>query len=145
MVPLNTTEKDALAAMPDNDAELERDLQFAKPDGNGKRLVDLLQLPSLNIRGMRSAYIGAQTQNIVPEKATAALEVRLVKGEDPDKKFEQILESHPQTGFFRRTSEEPTKEERQAHAKIAPSPKTPRGYRASRTRWSCRSRKRSSA
>src|SRR6202011_3024817 len=58
IVPLNTTEKDALAAMPNNDAALERDLQFSKPDGGGQRLVELLQYPSLNIRGLRSAYVG---------------------------------------------------------------------------------------
>lgn len=132
IVPLNTTEKDALAAMPDNDAQLERDLQFAKADGNGKRLVELLQIPSLNIRGLRSAYVGAQTQNVVPEKATAALDVRLVKGEDPDKKFEQILNHIRKQDFFI-TSEEPTKEERLTHAKIARVTKDSSNYRASRT------------
>jgi len=39
---------------------------------------------------MRSAYVGEQAQNVVPEKAVASLEARLVKGEDPKEKFEQI-------------------------------------------------------
>jgi acetylornithine deacetylase/succinyl-diaminopimelate desuccinylase-like protein len=132
VVPLNTTEKDAIAALPDNDAQLQRELQFAKPEGNGKRLIDLLQFPSLNIRGMRSAYVGAQTQNVVPEKATAALDVRLVKGEDPDKKFEQILNHIRKRGFYI-TTEEPTKEERLTHPQIARVTKDASNYRASRT------------
>jgi acetylornithine deacetylase/succinyl-diaminopimelate desuccinylase-like protein len=132
VAPLNTTEKDALAAMPDNDAQLERELQFAKPEGAGKRLVDLLQFPSLNIRGIRSAYVGPQTQNVVPEKATAALDVRLVKGEDPDKKFDQVLNHIRKQGFYV-TTEEPTKEERLSHPQIARVTKDTSNYRASRT------------
>jgi acetylornithine deacetylase/succinyl-diaminopimelate desuccinylase-like protein len=132
IVPLNTTEKDALAAMPNNDADLQRDLQFAKPEGGGKRLIELLQYPSLNIRGLRSAYVGEQAQNVVPEKAIAAIDVRLVKGEDPDKKFEQVLKHIRKQGFFV-TSADPTKEERLAHPFIARVAKDPWNYPASRT------------
>ncbi len=132
VAPLSTTEKDALAAMPNNDAGLERELQFAKPEGGGKRLVELLQFPSLNIRGMRSAYVGDQTQNVIPEKATAAMDVRLVKGEDPDKKFEQVLSHIRKQGFYV-TADEPTKEERLAHPAIARVVKDPSNYPASRT------------
>ncbi len=132
IVPLNTAEKDALAAMPDNDAQLQRELQFAAPDGDGKRLVELLQFPSLNIRGLRSAYVGAQTQNVIPEKAVAALDIRLVKGEDPDKKFEQVLNYIRKQDFYV-TAEEPTKQERLAHPAIARVEKDPSNYPASRT------------
>jgi acetylornithine deacetylase/succinyl-diaminopimelate desuccinylase-like protein len=132
IVPLNTTEKDALAAMPDNDADLERDLQFSNPEGGGQRLMELLQYPSLNIRGLRSAYIGEQAQNVVPEKATAAIDVRLVKGEDPDEKFEQVLAHIRKQGFFITTAD-PTKEERLTHPAIARVAKDPWNYPASRT------------
>jgi acetylornithine deacetylase/succinyl-diaminopimelate desuccinylase-like protein len=132
IIPLNATEKDALAAMPNNDADLERELQFTKPEGGGKRLMELLQYPSLNIRGLRSAYVGEQAQNVVPEKATAAIDVRLVKGEDPDKKFEQVLSHIRKQGFFITTAD-PTKEERLAHPAIARVAKDPWNYPASRT------------
>jgi acetylornithine deacetylase/succinyl-diaminopimelate desuccinylase-like protein len=132
IVPLNTTEKDALAAMPNNDADLERELQFTKPEGGGQRLMELLQYPSLNIRGLRSAYVGEQAQNIVPEKAIAAIDVRLVKGEDPDEKFEQILAHIRKQGFFITTAD-PTKEERLAHPLMARVAKDPWNYPASRT------------
>ncbi len=132
IVPLNTTEKEALAAMPNNDADLQRDLQFAKPEGSGRRLIELLQFPSLNIRGLRSAYVGEQSQNVVPEKATAAIDIRLVKGEDPDKKFEQVLDHIRKQGFYV-TANEPTKEERLAHPEIARVVKDSSNYPASRT------------
>ncbi len=132
VVPLGPVEQKALEEMPDNDAQLEKDLQFKKPDGGGKKLIELLQLPSLNIRGMRSAYVGEQAQNVVPEKAEASLDVRLVKGEDSDRKYEQILEYIREQDFFI-TSTEPTKEERLAHDHVAKVTKGEFNYRASRT------------
>src|SRR3989441_12741771 len=98
--PISASEKKALAQMPDNDADLERELGIAKPDGGGKKLVELLQEPSLNIRGMRSAYVGPQSQNVVPEKAEASLDVRIVKGEEPEKKFQQNVDLIRKRGFY---------------------------------------------
>ena len=132
VVPLGNTEKKALEEMPNNDEDLERELQFAQPEGSGKRLVELLQLPSLNIRGLRSAYVGEQAQNIVPEKAEAALDVRLVKGEDPDKKFEQVLAHIRKHGFYV-TSAPPTREERLSNPHVVGVVKDVWNYRASRT------------
>ena len=132
VMPLGKIEKKALAEMPDNDAELERELQFGAPEGGGQRLVDLLQLPSLNVRGLRSAYVGEQAQNIVPDKAEAALDVRLVKGEDPDTKFAQVLAHIRKQGFYV-ASDVPTKEERLSHTYVARVVKDAWSYRASRT------------
>jgi acetylornithine deacetylase/succinyl-diaminopimelate desuccinylase-like protein len=131
VVPLSPLEKEWLAKMPDNDAELERELGIAKPEGGGEKLVELLQLPSLNIRGLSSAYVGEHAQNVVPDKAEASIDARLVKGEDPRRKFEQIA------GFIRGqgylvVDREPTIEERRSHALIAKIIDEG-GYRASRT------------
>src|SRR5947209_8112731 len=67
VAPLGEVEKKVLEAMPKNDAELQTELQFGKAEGNGALLNELLQLPSLNVRGVRSAYVGEQAQNIVPD------------------------------------------------------------------------------
>ena len=45
----------------------------------GESLQEALQYPSLNIRGLESAYVGASARTIIPDHATAALDVRLVK------------------------------------------------------------------
>ena len=131
VTPLSDVEKKALAEMPDNDAELERELGIAKPEGSGKKLVELIMEPSLNIRGLRSAYVGDQAQNVVPDRAQASLEARLVKGEEPEKKFEQIKGFIEKQGFFV-IDHEPTMEERRAHERIA-KVMDEGGYRASRT------------
>ncbi len=131
VAPLSEVEKKALAAMPDNDADLERELGIAKPEGGGKKLVELIMQPSLNIRGLRSAYVGEQAQNVVPDRAEASLEARLVKGEEPKRKFEQIAAFIQKQGFYV-IDHEPTMEERRAHARIA-KVVYEGGYRASRT------------
>jgi acetylornithine deacetylase/succinyl-diaminopimelate desuccinylase-like protein len=131
VTPLGEAEKKALVKMPDSDAELERELGIAKPEGAGRKLAELIMEPSLNVRGLRSAYVGAQAQNVVPDRAEASLDARLVRGEDPQKKFDQIA------GFIRRQGyytidHEPSMEERRAHALIA-KVIYEGGYRASRT------------
>lgn len=131
VAPLGDVEKRALTRMPENDVELEHELGIAKPEGGGKKLVELLQQPSLNIRGLSSAYVGERAQNVVPDKAEASLEARLVKGEDPRHKFEQIVEFIRKQGYFV-TDREPTMDERRAHALVA-KVADEGGYRASRT------------
>ena len=131
VAPLSDLEKQALARMPDNDAELEHELGIAKPEGGGKKLAELIQEPSLNIRGLSSAYVGERAQNVVPEKAEASIDARTVKGEDPRHKFEQIAGFIRKQGYFV-TDREPTMEERRAHALIA-KVIDEGGYRASRT------------
>jgi acetylornithine deacetylase/succinyl-diaminopimelate desuccinylase-like protein len=129
--PLTALEKSALDAMPFNDADLQRELGIAKPDGNGKKLVELLQEPSLNIRGIRSGNVGELATNMVPDKAEASLDARLVKGQDPRKKFEQIAAFIGRHGFFV-VDHEPTIEERRTHPRLAKIIDQG-GYRASRT------------
>lgn len=132
IVPLTPFEKSALDAMPVNDPNLQRELGIAKPDGNGKKLVELLQEPSLNIRGIRSGNVGGLANNIVPDKAEASMEARLVKGEDPHKKLDQIVAFIRKQGFFV-VDHDPTLEERRAHPRVAKIVADEFGYRASRT------------
>jgi len=131
VAPLGDLEKKALAEMPANDADLERELGIAKPEGGGKKLVELLTQPSLNIRGLRSAYVGDQAQNIVPDRAEASLDARLVRGEDPQQKFDQIALFIRKQGYWV-IDREPTMEERRTYPLIA-KVINQGGYRASRT------------
>ena len=131
VTPLGDAEKKALAEMPLNDIELERELGIGKPEGGGKKLVELIMEPSLNVRGLRSAYVSSQAQNVVPDKAEASLDARLVRGEDPQKKFDQIAAFIAKQGFYV-VDHEPTMDERRTHARVA-KVIYEGGYRASRT------------
>jgi len=131
VTPLGDAEKKALDAMPFNDRDLERELGIAKPEGSGKKLVELLAEPSLNIRGLRSAYVAAQAQNVVPDTAEASIDARLVKGENPKQKFEQIVGFIRKQGYYV-VDREPTLDERRTHPLVA-KVIDQGGYRASRT------------
>ncbi len=131
VTPLTDADKKAIAELPDNDAELKRELGIARPEGGGRKLVELLQEPSLNLRGLRSAYVGDRAQNVVPDQAEASIDARLVKGEDPQKKFEQIAGFIRKQGYYV-IDREPTMEERRTHPLIAKIVNEG-GYRASRT------------
>jgi acetylornithine deacetylase/succinyl-diaminopimelate desuccinylase-like protein len=131
VAPLGDVEKKVLAEMPANDADLERELGIAKPNGGGKKLAELILQPSLNIRGLRSAYLGEQAQNVVPDRAEASLDARLVSGEDPQKKFDQIVAFIRKQGYYV-IDRGPTIEERRSHPLIAKITNEG-GYRASRT------------
>jgi Acetylornithine deacetylase/Succinyl-diaminopimelate desuccinylase and related deacylases len=130
--PLGPLEQSALNAMPVNDTELQHELGIAKPDGGGRKLMELLQEPSLNVRGIRSGSVGEQATNIVPDRAEASLDARLVKGQDPRRKFQQIVTFIRKQGFFV-ADHEPTLEERRENPLIAKITDEG-GYPASRTR-----------
>src|SRR5271168_144275 len=131
VTPPGPRERQAIQDAPNNEAALERELAIAQPDGGGKRLVELIVEPSLNIRGLRSAYTGAQSQNVVPDRAVASLDMRLVKDVQPDRQLARLIAHIEKQGYvvFRR---EPTLEERAKYPRIALVTSTG-GYPATRT------------
>jgi len=118
VTPLSEREKRAVAEMPDIDAELKHELLLGSTDGNGKRLVEMINVPSLNIRGIRSGYTGPQAQNLVPAEATVSLDVRLVKDVDPQKQFDRIV-AHIQKQGYLVVDREATPEERLQNTRVA--------------------------
>jgi len=116
--PLSDIEKRAIAEAPDIDADLMREFWLGSTEGGGKKLTELITLPSLNIRGMASARIGAQASNVIPATATATMDIRLVKGMDPRTTAERVIEHIRKQGFFV-TDQEPTREMRLSHPKVA--------------------------
>lgn len=119
VTPLGKTAEQALKEMPDNDADLERDLAINAPEGGGKHLVELITQPSLNIDGLRSEDVGAQSRTIVPERAVAAIDMRLVKNISPQEQFARLVAHIRAQGYFVTTDDEPTIEQRRIHAKVA--------------------------
>lgn len=71
--PLGELEKQALAESPAYDETLMRELGFSRPEGGGKSLNELINLPSLNVSGLLSGYVGAQSRTLVPATATAPI------------------------------------------------------------------------
>ena len=64
--PLIDTEKRAIAEAPEIDRDLMRELALGRTEGGGKKLVELINLPSLNVRGMASSRTGDKASNVIP-------------------------------------------------------------------------------
>jgi len=119
VVPLTARERAAVDAMPFNDAELMRELQFGEPEGSGRKLAELINEPSLNVRGLRSAYVGDESQNVVPDRAEASFDMRLVKNIDPDRQFARVVAHIQKQGYVVVRDRAPTPEERRTHPRVA--------------------------
>jgi acetylornithine deacetylase/succinyl-diaminopimelate desuccinylase-like protein len=119
VVPLAARERAALDAMPFNDAELMSELQFGEAEGSGRKLVELINEPSLNVRGLHSASVGSESQNVVPDRAEASFDIRLVDNIQPDRQFERVVAHIQKQGYFVVRDREPTPEERRTNPRVA--------------------------
>ncbi|MFQ5778175.1 MAG: M20/M25/M40 family metallo-hydrolase [Terriglobia bacterium] len=131
VAPLSAREQEALAAIPPVEEELQKRYGIGEPEGGGRSLAELINLPSLNVRGLRSAWVGAEARTIVPSTATAALDIRLVKGNDHKRMYEKIV-AHIRAQGWHVVEHEPTLAERRAQAKVIRVVKGG-GYNAVRT------------
>jgi len=116
--PLGEMEREALRNLPQYDEELKRELGLARTEGEPQTLPQRLQLPSLTIRGLSSGNTGALARNVIPSTATAALGIRLVKGNDPGA-MRDLVEAHIRAQGYHIVREDPDMETRLAHRKIA--------------------------
>ncbi len=132
VVPLSEAEKRAIAAVPAPDEALKRDLALGWTEGSGTPLAEAIQLPSLNINGMRSADVGDKARNVVPATAAATLDLRLVMGNTPDRQIDKVIR-HIRSQGYEVFDREPTLEERRRFARVA-TVKRGSGYPAERTR-----------
>ena len=96
--PLGEAERRAIAEAPQYDEELKGQLGIKRTEGGGKSLLELINLPSLNINGFASGDVGALARNVIPTTATAVLDLRLVKGNDHQRQV-QPRRPHPQAGL----------------------------------------------
>src|SRR4029077_14719068 len=111
-------DRQLLAAVPDDEAALQKRLGIAKPERVGKTYQEALQYPSLNIRGMAAAAVGDKVANIIPSSAVAELDLRTVPGADPAYLIAAV-ERHVKAKGYYLTKGEPTDAERAAHDRIA--------------------------
>jgi acetylornithine deacetylase/succinyl-diaminopimelate desuccinylase-like protein len=130
--PLSEAERRAIAEAPQYDDELKTQLGLARTEGQGKSLLELINLPSLNINGMSSGDVGSLARNVIPTTATAVLDLRLVKGNDYRRQVERLKEHIRKQGFYV-IDREPTDAERLKYGLIARVIHRAGGYNAERT------------
>jgi acetylornithine deacetylase/succinyl-diaminopimelate desuccinylase-like protein len=132
IVPLSDDERHAIAAAPDADASLMRELWLGRTEGGGKKLVEMINMPSFNVRGIGAGKIGEQATNVLPTKATASLDLRLVKGMDHAQTVQRVIDHVRKQGYYV-IETEPDAQVLMSHAKVARITIGKGGYNASRT------------
>ncbi|HKU26446.1 MAG TPA: M20/M25/M40 family metallo-hydrolase [Candidatus Sulfotelmatobacter sp.] len=100
IAPLGPLEKRAIAEAPVNDDALRQELGLGHVEGGGRKLLELLNLPTLNINGMAAANVGARANNVIPSRAVADLDLRLVVGEHWQEQQKRVIDYIRSQGYF---------------------------------------------
>ena len=130
---LGEAERKAIAEAPAYDNELKKQLGISGTEGGGRSLMELINLPSLNINGFGSGDIGALARNVIPTTATAVLDLRLVRGNDVRRQVQRLKDHVTKQGYFV-SEREPSEAERSKYALLAKVVARDGGYNAERTR-----------
>lgn len=116
-IHLDAETKAILSAVPDNEQELMVRLGIGETDRVGNSYQESLQYPSLNIRGMASAWVGEEARTIVPATATAELDLRLVVESDGER-LKELVRQHIMDQGYHITGGRPTSRERVLYPRI---------------------------
>ena len=117
IAPLGAAERAMLDAVPDDPASLMQLFGIAAPERAGLSLQEALQLPSFNVRGLSSAFVGGDARTIIPDRAIAAIDVRLVK-ETPADRMVKLVREHIAAQGWHVVDGEPDDAIRAKHPKI---------------------------
>lgn len=130
VIPLTPSEIKALSLVPPVDEQMKKELGFKKSEILSP-LNNTLNLPSLNINGIESAAVGKLSANVIPTKAVASIDLRLVVGNDWKRQQNKVIEHVKSQGFYV-TENIPTDEERASYEKICVISRSD-GYNAQKT------------
>ena len=118
VVPATAAERAMLDAVPDDAVQLLRTFGVAAPETGFRTLQDALQYPTLNVRGLVSGHVGAAARTIIPDRATASLDVRLVKETRSDVLVARIRD-HIRSQGYELVDSDPNDAARARHPRLA--------------------------
>ena len=116
-ISISDAEKALLRAVPDDEQQILADAGVARADAVAPSLQEALQYPSLNVRGLRAAWVGDESRTIIPPRATAELDIRLVKESDAERLI-GLLRGHIESLGYFIIDAEPTEEQRLGHPRL---------------------------
>jgi len=110
------TEK-LLKAVPFDSIDFNKNLGIYSAEKIGSNYQESLQYPSLNIRQIGTSWTGKKLKTVIPEYATANIDVRLIPEIDGAVQLEKIRKHIKDQGYYVIDSD-PTDEERRTYPKI---------------------------
>ncbi|MEQ9165119.1 MAG: M20/M25/M40 family metallo-hydrolase [Fulvivirga sp.] len=99
IIPFSESDKALIDDIPDVSDKLLSQFNIESPEIKGKLLQELINQPTLNIRGIKGGYVGSEARNIIPNKSEVSIDCRLVKGMDPERIFQLIIDHIKDQGF----------------------------------------------
>ncbi|MBA22362.1 MAG: acetylornithine deacetylase [Flavobacteriales bacterium] len=106
-----------LGTVPYDASELNIELGIHSSEKVGASYQESLQYPSLNVRQIGTSWKGKGLKTVIPEYATANIDVRLVPETAGVNQLQKIKKHIEEQGFYV-IDRDPTDEERQTHPKI---------------------------
>ncbi|MEL0011314.1 MAG: M20/M25/M40 family metallo-hydrolase [Bacteroidota bacterium] len=100
----------AMAQVPDDEAAIQARAGFKTPEKVGANYQEAMQYPSLNVRGIRAAWVGSDARTIVPDKIIIEIDIRTVPNTDGEGLVEAV-KKHIVTQGFTLLDAVPTQEE----------------------------------
>ncbi len=131
-VPLSETELASLDTIPYDPADSPAVLGFAAPEGPWERRLEAVTYPGLNVTGLASAWVNEQARSVIPDRAIAELDLRLVPNIQAQPQFQRLIEHIRRQGYHV-VSEEPDAEVRARYPRIARVTSKEEGYPGVRT------------
>lgn len=117
-IELTDSDREALRQIPENVHEINKTLGIARPEAVGQTYQEAMQYPTLNVRGLRAAWVGKEVRTIIPEEVIAEMDMRLVL-ETPGEKLVALVKDYVEQQGFHLVDGEPTEDERMQFPKLA--------------------------
>jgi acetylornithine deacetylase/succinyl-diaminopimelate desuccinylase-like protein len=116
-VVLTEEEKRILKQVPDDETEIKKFLGIAERDKIGDNFQESIQYPTLNIRGLDALYVGTEARTLIPDKAIAEIDIRLVPSSDAQRLI-NLVRHHVESKGYYIIDRTPTEEERLDYPRI---------------------------
>ena len=116
--PFSAEDRAMLDGVPEDSDRMLKTFGVAEAEKAFPKLQYALQYPTLNVRGLSSAYVGAGARTIIPDRATAAIDLRLVK-ETPADLLLAKLRAHVEKQGYHVVESDPDDLTRARYSRIA--------------------------
>ncbi len=116
-ITIDSNTRAILESVPDDEDFIRKNIGIASIDGVANTYQEALQYPSLNVRGLSAGWVGDKVRTIIPDRAIAEIDIRLVMESDPNRLIKLVRDHIVEQGYYI-TESEPTEEERLNHERI---------------------------
>lgn len=117
-VEINAATVRLFESVPYDSTDFNNKLGIYTSEKVGRNYQESLQYPSLNVRQIGTSWTGENLKTVIPEYATASIDVRLVPETDGEVQLQRIKAHLVQQGYYV-IDRDPTDQERRIYPKIA--------------------------